>query len=45
MTGGTFLFKRTGAIFIVAAGTLPMKGIGTFGSFFITLIGIMTFTA
>ena len=45
MTGGTFLFKRTGAIFLVTAGTLLMKGIGPFGSFFITFIGIMAFTA
>jgi hypothetical protein len=45
MTGGTFLFKRTGAVFFVAAGTLLMKGIGSFGSFFIAFIGIMAFTA
>ena len=45
MTGGTLFFKRTGAVTLVAAGALPMKGIGPFGSFFITLIGIMAFTA
>jgi hypothetical protein len=45
MTGGTFLFKRTGAVFFVAAGTLLMKGISSFGSFFITFIGIMAFSA
>ena len=45
MTGGTFLFKRTGAISLMTAGTLLMKGIGAFGSFFIPFIGVMAFTA
>jgi hypothetical protein len=45
MTSGTFLFKRTGLIFLVTAGTLLMKSISTFGGFFIPFIGIMAFSA
>jgi hypothetical protein len=45
MTGRTILFKRTGTISLVAAGTLLVKGIGTFRRFFIPFIGVMAFTA
>ena len=45
MTGRTIFFERTRAKFLVAAGALPMKGIGPFGNFFITFIGVMAFTA
>jgi hypothetical protein len=45
MTGGTFFFKWTRAVFLVAAGTLLVKGVGTFRSFLIPFIGIMAFTA
>ena len=45
MTGGTFLLKRTGTILLVASGTLPMKGVGTFWDLFISFIGVMAFAA
>jgi hypothetical protein len=43
MAGGTIFFGRAGLIFFVAAGTLLMKGVSTFGNFFITFIRVMTF--
>jgi hypothetical protein len=45
MTGDTIFFNRTGAKVLMTAGTLLMKGVRSFGDFFITLIGIVAFSA
>jgi hypothetical protein len=45
MAGRTILFKWTGAISLVATGTLLVKGIGTFWRLFIPFIGVVALTA
>ncbi len=45
MTGGTIFFNRTGAKVFVTAGALLVESIRALGDFFITLIGIVAFSA
>jgi hypothetical protein len=45
MTRGAFIFKRAGLKCRVTAGTLHVKGVGSFRNFLIAFIQFMTFTA
>jgi hypothetical protein len=45
MTRCAFFFKRTGFKCLVTAGTLLVKGVGSFGNFLIAFIRIVAFTA
>jgi hypothetical protein len=45
MARSTIRFNRAGFKFLVAAGTLLVKGVGPFRNFLITFIRIMAFSA